>query len=77
MGQGFALHMARVSRWVWVSQAVTYAGFLGGILTGAVLFVSAGTDDTLAVLAILCTLITLATWRLDHPLYAVKDAGKA
>jgi hypothetical protein len=56
---------------------VTYAGFLGGILTGAVLFVSAGTDDTLAVLAILCTLITLATWRLDHPLYAVKDAGKA
>lgn len=77
MGQGFALHMARVSRWVWVSQAVTYAGFLGGILTGAVLFVPAGTDDTLAVLAILCTLITLATWRLDHPLYAVKDAGKA
>lgn len=75
MGQGFALHLSGVRRWVWVSQAVTYAGFLAGIVSGGAVFHSIGTHNSLAALVFMSSVVVLVTWRLDHPGYADSDAG--
>ncbi|MDN5720592.1 MAG: YoaK family protein [Corynebacterium sp.] len=75
MGQGFALHLSGVQRWVWVAQLVTYAGFLVGIVLGGAVFHSIGTHNSLAALAVITTVIAAVTWKLDHPRFAAKDAA--
>ncbi|MEY8566538.1 YoaK family protein [Corynebacteriaceae bacterium 7-707] len=75
MGQGFALHLSGVRRWVWVAQVVTYAGFLAGIVLGGTVFHSFGTHNSLAALALMSTVIAVVTWKLDHPRFADRDAA--
>jgi uncharacterized membrane protein YoaK (UPF0700 family) len=75
MGQGFALHLSGVQRWVWVAQAVTYGGFLVGVVLGGSVFHSIGTHNSLAALALMSTVIAGVTWSLDHPSFVDKDAG--
>jgi uncharacterized membrane protein YoaK (UPF0700 family) len=75
MGQGAALHLTGTQRWVWVSQAVTYAGFLGGIVLGGAVFHVTGTHNSLAAIALISTGVAAFTWKLDHPRFAAQDAA--
>ncbi|MGO1948179.1 MAG: YoaK family protein [Mycobacteriaceae bacterium] len=75
MGQGFALHLFGDRKWVWVSQFVTYAGFLGGIISGGAVFHTIGTHNSLAAIALMSTIASVVTWKLDHPRYATQDSA--
>ncbi|MDO4918019.1 YoaK family protein [Kocuria sp.] len=74
LGQGVALHLAGVQRWVWVSQAVTYAGFLVGAALGGAVLHAVPSGAALASLAGMTTVVAVVTWRLDHPAFSFEDA---
>lgn len=77
LGQGLALHASKMQRWVWVAQAATYAGFVSGVAIGGALFDLFSTEETLAVLAILSTVTTAVTWKLDHSKFSAKCVSGA
>ncbi len=74
MGQGFALHLSGQQKWMWVAQLVTYAGFLGGIISGGAVFHAIGTHNSLAAIALMTTIAAIVTWKLDHPRFARQDS---
>ncbi|GAB2665672.1 hypothetical protein GCM10027169_29750 [Gordonia jinhuaensis] len=73
IGQGVAMHAAKVKRWAWLPHLTTYAGFLLGAGIGGTIFTALDTHSSLLALAGFASLVAVGTWKLDHPRFITQD----